>query len=124
MSQRKDPAAEVGISLIASGTRISGEIESDGVVKIEGSVVGNVRAGKQLLIAQGGTVEGDIETAEAIVGGEIRGTIQATRRVEIQAGAVVHGDVIAPRLLVQDGGELNGYVKMARQGLEMAVAQK
>lgn len=124
MSPRKESAAEPRISLIACGTRISGEIESDGIVKIEGSVVGNVRAERQILVAQGGTIEGDIETAEAVIGGEIRGTIHASQRVEIQVGAVVHGDVITPRLLIQDGGEVNGYVKMARQGLEVTVSQK
>ena len=73
---------------------------------------GNLRVARQVLVARGGLVEGDIETREAIVGGEVRGQIRALERLEIQAGAVVHGDLSARVLLVQEGGEVNGVVRM------------
>ncbi len=112
MNTRREVMSDARISIIDSGTKISGEIESEGIVKIEGQVVGNVRAHKQVLVAKGGLIEGDIETAEAIVGGEVRGAVQATERVEVQAGASIHGDVTTPRIVVQEGAELNGHLRM------------
>lgn len=103
---------EVGLSIIGMGMRVVGDIMADGVVKVEGVVVGTVRAGRQVLVAKGGEVEGDIITREAIVGGEVRGSIQAHERVEIQTTSVVHGDITTTRLLVQEGGELNGVLRM------------
>jgi cytoskeletal protein CcmA (bactofilin family) len=100
------------LSIIGPGMRVVGDITADGVVKIEGTVVGTVRAGRQVLVAKGGEVEGDVVTREAIIGGEVRGTVVAEERVEIQASSVVHGDITSRRLLVHEGGEINGVVRM------------
>lgn len=112
--------AEAALTIVASGTRVVGEVEAAGVVKIEGVVVGTVRAGRQLLLARGGTVEGDVFTAEAVVGGCVKGGIIASERVEIQTGAAVHGDVTTKQLVVQDGGEINGLVRMSGETGEEA----
>lgn len=101
-----------GLSIIGAGMRVVGDIAADGVVKIEGSVSGTVRAAKQVLVARGGEVEGDVVSREAIIGGEVRGAIYAEERVELQATSVVHGDVHTKRLLVQEGGEINGVLRM------------
>ncbi len=106
------PQREPGLSVIAPGMRIEGELVTDGVVKIEGTVVGSVRAEQQVLVAKGGVVEGDIHTREAILGGEVRGSILAHERVEVQASSVVQGDIATQRIVVHEGGEVNGHVKM------------
>lgn len=106
------PQREPGLSVIAPGMRVEGELSTDGVVKIEGTVVGTVRAELQVLVAKGGVVEGDIHTREAILGGEVRGSILADERVEVQATSLVHGDISTQRIVVHEGGEVNGHVKM------------
>lgn len=102
-----------GLSIIGAGMRVVGDISADGVVKIEGTVVGTVRAAQQVLVAKGGVVEGDVVAREAIIGGEVRGAIYAEERVELQATSVVHGDVATKRLFVQEGGEINGVLRMS-----------
>jgi len=106
---------DAALTIIAPGTRVVGEIESTGVVKVEGAVAGTVRAERQVLIAREGTVDGDVVGTEVIVGGKVDGAVTATDRVEVQTGAVIHGDVTAKRLIVQEGGEVNGIVKMGGQ---------
>jgi cytoskeletal protein CcmA (bactofilin family) len=105
-------AVEAGLSIIGTGMRVVGDITADGVVKVEGTVVGTVHAGRQVLVAKGGVVEGDVMAREAIIGGEVRGSINAEERVEIQNASVVHGDIATRRLLVQEGGEINGVIRM------------
>jgi len=107
--------SETALSIIGSGMRVVGDITADGVVKVEGTVVGTIRAGRQVLVAKGGEVEGDIVTREVIIGGEVRGTVLADERAEIQTGSTVHGDVTCKRLLVQEGGEVNGVVRMGER---------
>src|ERR1700704_4692450 len=101
-----------GLCIIGTGMRVVGDISAEGVVKIEGTVVGTVQAAKQVLVAKGGEVEGDVVSREAIIGGEVRGGIYAEERVELQATSVVHGDVSTKRLFVQEGGEINGVLRM------------
>lgn len=113
-SSRDDTAGrhEGALTIIASGTRIVGEVDGTGVVKIEGTVVGTVRAERQVLVARGGVIEGDVIAREAVLGGEVRGSVQAGERVEVQEGAAVHGDITTKRLIVAEGGEVNGTVTM------------
>src|SRR5213595_2518848 len=118
------PESEAALSIIGSGMRVVGDITAEGVVKIEGTVIGTVRAGRQVLVAKGGEVEGDVITREAIIGGEVRGSVRAEERIEIQATSVVHGDVVAKRLLVQEGGEINGVVRMGEAALEGETVEK
>ena len=111
--ERHAPVAEGSLSIIAKGTCLTGDVDADGVVKIEGKVVGNVRAARQVLIGKEGQVEGDIQSLEVIVGGHVHGSIQAEERVELQASCTVVGDIATRRVLVEEGSRLDGALRMA-----------
>ncbi len=104
--------SEDSLSIIAVGLHVVGEMATEGVVKIEGSINGNIRATRQVLVAKGGMVQGDIYTTEAIIGGEVRGSIYADNRIEVQDTSVIHGDIATKCLMVQEGGEVNGHIRM------------
>ena len=106
---------EAGLSVIASGMKIVGDIESTGVVKIEGIVEGSVRGARQLLLGRQGTVHGDIRAHEAVIGGTVIGTIVADERVEIQGTSSVQGDIHTKSIVVLEGGVINGTVRMGDQ---------
>jgi cytoskeletal protein CcmA (bactofilin family) len=108
--QKASPPA--GLSVIAVGMAVQGHLDSEGTVKIEGSVEGNVSTRAQALVARGGVVHGDLTAEEVVVGGTITGAVHARGRVEIQSGAVVEGDVTTSRILVAEGATLNGRVRM------------
>ncbi len=107
--RRADPNA---ISIVAPDMVVTGDLRAEGVVRIEGRVSGNVSAGHQILLSPGGVVEGNLETREAVLGGVVHGTVTAAERVEVQATAQVNGDIVTPRLLIQEGGQLNGGIRM------------
>jgi cytoskeletal protein CcmA (bactofilin family) len=111
--QPRSTAAPIGgLSIIGAGMTVRGDLETAGVVKVEGTVDGHVRAKAQVLIARGGLVHGDVETAEAVVGGKVNGAIKASERVEVQPGASVDGDITTRRIAVAEGGSLNGLIRM------------
>jgi cytoskeletal protein CcmA (bactofilin family) len=104
---------EVEQSVLARGVRIHGTVHTDGVVRIEGVVDGDVRAGGQVLVAPGGFIEGDVITRHAVVGGEVRGQVLAETKVEIRTGGEVRGNVVTPRIVVEEGGTVNGMLRTA-----------
>ena len=106
------PPPEAGLSVIASGMKIIGDIESTGVVKIEGIVEGAIRGARQLLLGRQGTVHGDIRAHEVVIGGTVVGTIVADERVEIQGTSSVQGDIHTKSIVVLEGGVINGTVRM------------
>jgi cytoskeletal protein CcmA (bactofilin family) len=110
------PSGQQSLSIVAADLVVTGDLQADGVIRIEGRVAGNVTSGIQILLAEGGVVEGDLRTREAVLGGEVHGNVVATERVEVQPTAAVHGDIVTPRLLIQEGGRVNGGVRMEPSG--------
>jgi len=101
------------LSILARGTRFVGTLETSGIVRVEGEVSGDLHAhGGQVLVAEGGVVEGDVEAALAVVAGEVRGQVVAEELVELKAGSVVLGDICTPRITVEEGGAVNGTLRM------------
>ena len=118
--KRKSEASErQTLTVIGSGMEIVGSLQSTGLVRVAGKVLGNVNAAGQVLVARGGHVDGDVHAREAVLDGEITGSIVA-ERVEVQASAVIHGDITASRLIIHEGAVLNVEVvpcaPMAKRG--------
>lgn len=109
---RRRRTDQMPFSILGKDARVVGDIETDGVIRIEGRVRGTVRAGSQVLLAEGAQIEGDLFTREAVVGGEIIGSVQATERVELQATASVTGNITTPRIAVIEGGRVSGEVRI------------
>jgi cytoskeletal protein CcmA (bactofilin family) len=107
-----------GLSVIAVGMAVHGSLDSNGTIKIEGTVQGDVSTQAQALVSKGGVVHGDLQAEEVVVGGTVTGAVRARGRVEIQSGAIVDGDVTTRRILVAEGATLNGRVRMGEGALD------
>ena len=103
---------QIPFSIIASDMTVIGDLETEGVVRIEGRVKGTVRVGSQVLVASGAVIEGDLHTQEAVIAGQVSGAIHARERVELQASAMVAGDILTPRISIIEGARVSGEVKM------------
>lgn len=103
---------DANLSVIAAGSKVIGDMECSGVVKIEGTVEGTIRGARQVLLGRQGVVKGDIETREAVIGGQVEGSIHALERVEIQGTAAVVGNVHTKTIVIREGGQINGAVRM------------
>jgi cytoskeletal protein CcmA (bactofilin family) len=111
----KDQAATqtaASISIIAQGTKVVGDCETDGTMRIEGLVEGKVRAGKAVVVGKDGVVKGDILTQDAVIGGHVTGTVVAESRLELQSTCVIDGEIRARRIKLDEGGKVNGSVMM------------
>jgi len=110
--RNRDPGGGGGLSIVARDLTVTGDLEAEGVIRIEGRVQGNVQAGDQVLLSEGGIIEGNVMAREAVIGGTVHGSITGMDRVELQAEAVVQGDIATRRLLIHEGGRVNGGVSM------------
>ena len=106
------PSPEATISIIGPGMNIAGDCETEGSIRIEGSITGSVRAGKAVVVGENAWVKGDISTQDAVLLGKVTGTIVAGSRLEIKATSWIEGDVHARRLQLEEGAVLNGTVNM------------
>jgi cytoskeletal protein CcmA (bactofilin family) len=104
--------AENVISIIGPGMKVVGDCLVDGALRIEGTVQGNVRAGKSVVVGKDGAVEGDVSTQDAVIAGTIRGSLRAESRLEVKATSRIEGEVMAARIQLEEGAHLNGRVQM------------
>lgn len=105
----------IPFSIIAPDMTVVGDLQTEGIVKIEGRIRGTVRAAGQILLTEGAVIEGDLYAGEAVISGEVQGNIEATDRVELQATALVRGDLVTARIAVQEGARVTGAIKMDAQ---------
>jgi len=110
--RRRSTDGPAGLSIVAKDLTIAGDLQAAGIIRVEGRIIGSVHSADQVLVSDGGVIEGDVVAREAVIAGRVHGSIQAGERVELQASAVVHGDIVTRRLLVQEGGTVNGAVRM------------
>jgi cytoskeletal protein CcmA (bactofilin family) len=101
---------EAVISIIGAGMTLDGDSETDGSLRVEGTIHGDVRAGKSVVIGKDGLVDGSIFTQDAVVAGRVSGGIHAGSRLELLATSEVSGEIEAPRMQVEEGAKVQGQV--------------
>jgi len=85
-----------------------------GLFVVGGSVQGSVRA-HQVEVRQGGSILGGVVTESATVRGRVQNGIVARHRLALTETAVVEGDVHARRLALEEGGQVNGNIRIGDQ---------
>jgi cytoskeletal protein CcmA (bactofilin family) len=103
------------ISIIGPGMRVIGDCQTDGTIRIEGSVEGEVNAGKAVVVGKDGVVSGSVTTQDAVVAGRIVGSLVVESRLEVQATSRIEGEVYARRIQLEEGAILNGTVDMGER---------
>ncbi len=119
MSFGKDPSHETVdlkpravVTIIACDTAVIGDIGGTRPVRIEGTLKGSVCVSAPVEVAEGGSVEGDVEGIQLRIAGTISGNVVARELAELLATAVVRGDLRAKALHVIEGARLEGRVQM------------
>ncbi len=85
---------------------------------------GRIRSRAELMIGEDGQVEGEIDVARCLVGGQVKGTIKASEKVVLHASAKIWGEIQAPAVVMEDGAFLEGKVDMATGSKNAALQAK
>jgi cytoskeletal protein CcmA (bactofilin family) len=102
-------------SFLGSQSQLKGELSSTGILRLEGAVVGTIKA-DQVLLTETAVIKGDIIARKIIVGGQVEGNLIAEDLVEIRSKGKVMGRIFTSRFLVMSGGEFNGQITMQPEG--------
>ena len=102
-------------SLIAHGSRGEGNLKFTEGLRIDGEVVGDIRAMTEepsmLVISEAAVVQGEIHADHVIVYGRVRGPIFATELLELQPKAHIEGDVSYRALEMHQGAVISGSLR-------------
>ncbi|EGK70658.1 MAG: polymer-forming cytoskeletal protein [Methyloversatilis sp.] len=102
-------------SLIGAGTRVNGDIHFRGGLRVDGEVIGNVRADDNepstLVLSEHARIEGAVTVTHAMINGTVQGPIVSTEFLELQPQARIAGDVVYNRLEVHLGAIVKGQLE-------------
>jgi len=102
-------------SLIAQGSRIDGNLSFIDGLRIDGEVVGDIRANAEqssiLVISEAAVVQGEIHADHVIVNGTVRGPIYAKDLLELQPKARIEGDVYYKAIEMHLGAVIAGQLR-------------
>jgi cytoskeletal protein CcmA (bactofilin family) len=102
------------IAWIGQGVTIEGRINSNQDIRIDGHVQGSIEVGEhELVLGPGSEVKANVNARSVLIGGTLNGDVTVTERIQVQTTGVLIGDVIAPRLVIHDGGVLRGKAEVA-----------
>lgn len=99
-------------SLIGVGTRIEGNVQFTGGLRVDGEIVGNVSVEKgqagTLVLSEKARIEGEVAVSHLIVNGTIVGPVRVSDSLELQSSARVTGEVAYSVIEMQHGAVVEG----------------
>jgi len=113
------------LSLVAPGTTIEGKIKSEGSIRVDGKIVGELLAKADAAVGLTGVVEGTVMARNVSLAGKVNGTVTATEKLILEGKSVLKGDIRASRLVVDEGAMFDGQCAMTSQpGMSKTGAQR
>ena len=101
-------------SVIDAWLTMTGNLESEGDIQVDGKVQGHIRC-TQLIVGKDATIDGDIVAAEVVVRGKVKGVIRANR-VKLQETACVESEIFFEKSLgIEDGASFEGQIRRASE---------
>lgn len=100
------------INILSDGTRVKGDIITNGDIRIDGEMEGNLSTKGKLVVGNNGKIQGEVKAANIEVSGFIKGKVTAQELLNMKASAKIEGDIVAGKLAVEPGAVFTGTCSM------------
>lgn len=100
------------INLIGNGTSITGNITSNGDVRIDGTLKGNISISGKLVVGSSGNIEGNVICQNADISGKIQGKVTVTELLSLKATSKLLGDIVTGKITIEPNATFTGTCNM------------
>lgn len=126
-NKNSQPGAEAStssINLIGAGTVVEGDIKSNGDIRIDGTVIGNIASKSKIVVGATGSIDGNITSQNADVSGKIHGKVTVNELLFLKSSANIQGDILTGKLIVEVGASFTGTCNMGPMIKDMHIPEK
>ena len=102
------PIPTTNFSVFDAHMSVTGDVETDGAIRIDGRLEGSINRADLVVIGEGASIVGDVTAREVIVAGAVTGNIFSKQRTELFSNSIVAGDIRSAAILIQEGGVVQG----------------
>jgi cytoskeletal protein CcmA (bactofilin family) len=106
--EKMDSVSPNILNIIGPGTSVQGDLVSEGDIRIDGNIIGNIQARSRLVIGESSLVTGHIQARHATVSGLVKGNISVLETLLLKPSARIEGDITADKLVIESGAQFNG----------------
>ncbi|MBS9773916.1 MAG: polymer-forming cytoskeletal protein [Tenacibaculum sp.] len=109
-SKKQKKVVEVKVTsrnIIGLGTKIVGDIISEGDFRIEGVLEGSLKTDGKVIIGKEGFIKGKIECSNADVEGKFSGEFIVNNVLTVKSTANITGDITVGQISTEPGASLN-----------------
>jgi cytoskeletal protein CcmA (bactofilin family) len=100
------------INILSNGTKVKGDIISNGDIRIDGELVGNLATKGKVVVGNSGKIHGEVQASNIEVSGFIKGKVTVSELLTMQTAAKIEGDIVAGKLAVEPGAVFTGTCSM------------
>jgi cytoskeletal protein CcmA (bactofilin family) len=100
-------------TIIGANTTFVGTLKTDGNIRIDGRVEGDIEILGNLIVGETGQVIATIKAQNVHVSGAVKGEITAVEQLEISPSGKVWGDIVTAALHIEPGGLFRGQSAMS-----------
>jgi len=100
------------ITVISSGVNVEGTLSSNGSIRLDGTIRGDVNCNGNVTIGEHGEVYGKVSGLSITIGGKVEGTVNAKEKLMLESKADLKGDVFTTILIVEAGARFDGKSNM------------
>lgn len=104
------------VTMIAKGTTVNGDIESESDMRIDGNIIGHVYCKARVVLGESGIVQGDLHATNADVFGTVNGNVAAKDMLCLKSKSTINGNIQTARLQIEPNAVFNGQCKMTGTG--------
>ncbi|MCH2034168.1 MAG: polymer-forming cytoskeletal protein [Tenacibaculum sp.] len=112
---KKDSIVERSSSnrnVIGKGTKITGELISEGDFRIDGEFEGTLNTKGRVIIGKEGFINGTVECTNADVEGKFAGEFNVADTLTAKSSSYITGNIIVGQLATEPGASLNATCNM------------
>ena len=111
------------LNTFAQDTKIFGNIDSDGDIRMDGVMEGKLNCKGRVVIGPDARIIGTINASNAEILGYVEGEIFVSDLLSLKSTAVITGDLIMGKFSVEPGARFTGNCKMNGSGKNMPEAE-
>ena len=100
------------INTIGAGTTITGDVQSKGDIRIDGTLKGSVNTTGKVVLGKEGVIEGDVVCNNADIAGALKAKITTTELLSLKSTAKLNGDITTNKLSIEPGASFTGSCSM------------
>ena len=100
------------ITIISHGVKVEGKVSSNGSIRLDGIIQGDIQCLGNVTIGDQGEVFGKVDGQVITIGGKVEGMVNAKEKLILESKADLKGDVFTKILVVEAGARFDGKSNM------------